>query len=97
MQRTLPQIPTYMLPQTPTYMLPQTPTYMLPQTPTYMLPQICNLRYITGYENMADYKSAITQDINSYENTAIYNQLQEYGRLQICHNTKLIVKNGTGN
>lgn len=46
---------------------------------------------------MADYKSAITQDINSYENTAIYNQLQEYGRLQICHNTKLIVKNGTGN
>lgn len=73
----------------------------LPQIPTYMLPQICNLRYIMwyiiGYENMADYKSAITQDINSYENTAIYNQLQEYGRLQICHNTKLIVKNGTGN
>ena len=81
----------------------------LPQIPTYMLPQICNLRYImryiTGYENMADYKSAITQyytsaitqDITSYENTAIYNQLQEYGRLQICHNTKLIVKNGTGN
>lgn len=25
----------------------------LPQIPTYMLPQICNLRYITGYENTA--------------------------------------------
>lgn len=37
----------------------------LPQIPTYML-----LRYITGYENMADYKSAITQYVNSYENTA---------------------------
>lgn len=56
--------------------LPQIPAYMLPQTPTYMLPQICNLRYImryiTGYENMADYKSAITHNTR-------YNQLREYG------------------
>ena len=71
---------------------------MLPQTPTYMLPQICNLRYIIGYKNMADYKSAITQYYTSaITHNTRYNQLQEYGRLQICHNTKLIVKNGTGN
>ena len=64
--------------------LPQIPAYMLPQTPTYMLPQICNLRYImryiTGYENMADYKSAITQYYTSaITHNTRYNQLREYG------------------
>ena len=63
----------------------------LQQIPTYMLPQICNLRYITGYENMADYKSAITHN-------TIRKQLREYGSgIGKRVNEKLIVKNGTGN
>lgn len=52
----------------------------LPKIPTYMLPQIYNLRYIIGYKNMADYKSAITQYYTSaITHNTRYKQLREYG------------------